>query len=925
MITTDESRIHGIQTRWAEDGTEVSYVYPGPLQVVGAPVRAGAGVERVVVLGISTADPDSQDLRDERSWRGAPGIDPSTQIWARHVLAAEAVQESQVYEHDGQVVYIAAGLPSREHELELLRGGFTPALATWRAPSTANASALAIRILQTPVGAVPTTIAGNMPPELRDGADHAARAEHAWMRWVARVDNRVLKLGDRTYKFQRPPEQDGSRLIVRYRTPDAVLQLAFDVARHPLIYDVTIAAGEHADKLREHAFPGVAWEDFGALITEIGRIVASKPAAAMAVVAPRSGEAMEGPYRRADVWESALASVLVDLDLPESLPLYPLAQRLTRAAFAVMDEQVALHGPDYIESLRSPGPTQVARLAQLEQGLFVALAEAESFGALGLVVRTFIGLADGSTRRPPAGTATETFARTWTAPDSLTLRGRIFKLRRNHVLFEAGTIELRYGTQVAPGTAAPTLALVVGLPDKRGRCEVAARLWGTGVAEHAEPWKLTVSQLEKLTGAAIGKQLRLAPSPPPPPPPIEVDPWEDILVAEFNARSETGPRLRLERRLGSGSRLFVAFIPGSRPEQIVARIDVNAAIEVESIDSLQANPDLQAALRRRLEAVLEVTHARAVDEDDAEDYATARKKALPEPPRPTIVDRLQQQLAAQREAAALQQLRTGARTDLSAAARHVAAMAAPAGPSPSETAEWLDEQDLSRSAALLSSYIFTPSVALDVFLADLSESLDNEMGVQPVELVSGDRLELPGDTLRRDGAKSYVLEAAGTSIRPHTVSVVENDGPLVVIDASKLIKGALRSGEARLYIDGRFSEAAISEIRDRYHGLVQSFIQAPAQLDDMRQLIVLAAVLVDAPRCQGIARANALRALETARAHYDGARTELARGRDARALDRLREALRAVVQVAHDSAESCAAGQTALLAIGTEPANQSSV
>jgi hypothetical protein len=148
---------------------------------------------------------------------------------------------------------------------------------------------------------------------------------------------------------------------------------------------------------------------------------------------------------------------------------------------------------------------------------------------------------------------------------------------------------------------------------------------------------------------------------------------------------------------------------------------------------------------------------------------------------------------------------------------------------------------------------------------------------------------------------------------------------MVVIDASKLTRGPLRSGEARVYINGRFSETMISDVRERYHGLVQSFIQAPAQLDDMRQLIVIAAILVDAPRCQGAAKANALRALEAARAHYDGARTELARGRDARALDRLREALRAVVQVAHDSAESCAAGQTALLTIAAEPANQPSM
>jgi hypothetical protein len=376
MIATDESRIHGIQTRWANDGAEVSYVYPGPLQVVGATVRADAGVERVLVLGISTADPDSQDLRDERLWRGAPGIDPATQIWARHVLAAEATRESQVYEHDGQVVYVAARLPSRERELELLRGGFTPALATWRAPYTADAIALAIRTLKTPDGAAPTEIAGSSAAR-SSRRRRPCRARRACLDAVGRTRRQSGAQAGRSHlQVSATARADGARLIVRYRGPDAVLQLTFDVARHPLIYDVTIAAGERDDKLREHTIPGVAWDDFGALITEIGRIAASKPAVATAVAAPPSGEGMEGQHRRAEVWESALASVLVDLDLPESLPLYPLVQRLTRAAFAVVDEQVALHGPDYIESLRRPGPTQVARLARLEQALFVALAEA---------------------------------------------------------------------------------------------------------------------------------------------------------------------------------------------------------------------------------------------------------------------------------------------------------------------------------------------------------------------------------------------------------------------------------------------------------------------------------------------------------------------------------------------------------------------
>jgi hypothetical protein len=315
-----------------------------------------------------------------------------------------------------------------------------------------------------------------------------------------------------------------------------------------------------------------------------------------------------------------------------------------------------------------------------------------------------------------------------------------------------------------------------------------------------------------------------------------------------------------------------------------------------------------------MEAALAVTGERALDDDEVEEqaYAAARKKALAEPPRPALVDRLARHMASQREAAALQELRAQARSDLSAAARTMEAMAAPEGPSPSETTEWFDDHRLPKSAALLSSYIFAPTVDLDTFMADLSESLDHEIGVRHAALVTDRAIEIDRSALRQMNGGTYVLEAAGSSIRPHRVEVLSSDGDVVRIDASKLASGLLRSGEARLYINGAFSDDEITEVRDRYHSLLQSLLRAPIQIEDMRQLIVLAAELVDAPRCQGEAKADAQRALDAARAHYTDARSQLARGRDARALDRLREALRTIVEVAHASAESCAAGQTML-------------
>jgi len=931
MITDDGMHIHGLRTRYADDGVEVYYSYPGALEVrlaTGVTMPA-ANRPQSIVLGLLLADPDEQDPREDRSWRWPAHTTPATRRWAQHVLAADHREENLVYEHDGELVLVWSFVPPRPHELALLDLGFTPAMATWRAPATAETRTLADKLAgqrrsssRPALGTLPVVAA-------LDAHDHANAVEHAWLRWAALMDTNVLKVEKRSYDFKAPPQRDGSALVLHYRTRNADLRLTLDTARHPLIYDVTVAVGDRGKPLKPHTIPGVAWEDFAALVDEIGRIVAGKPTTQVVApqptptepntpatnrATPTSGEQMEGPYRRADIWETVIASVLAGFDLPESLPLYPLTQRLTKAALTAVDEQATQHGADYIESLRRRDSIQVARLAQLEQRLFALLTEAEPLGALTELVRHVIGLADGSIRRPPSGTVSEAFWRTWTAPTTLTLRGHVFTLRRHQVLFESTTVELRYRFPVVPGTPMPTLTLSVGLPDRRGQCEVRATLFNFGAPEQSPPWTLTVPLLEKLTGPQVVRQLRPVSAPAPT---QSAETWEDTLVAAFKAQDARDPQLRLERRLGSGSRIFVLTMPGRKPEAIVGRVDINTDLEIESVDVEPSHAMTQATIRRRLESALEVVRESISDDDKPADYATARKKALKEAPPPALVDKLARHLARQREATAVLEMRAQARTDLGAAARMVESLAVPANPSPSETAEWLDDARLPKSAALLSSYIFTPAVALDAFLADLSASLDAELGTKPSTWQPDGTLKIFRTTLREGDDGPYILQATGTGVLTRPVTIHHQDDRLARVDVGK----AAARDEYWLYIDGDFPEATIREVWDRYDALQQSLLRAPVQLEDMRQLLLVTAELVDAPKCQGTARSNAQRALEAARAHYADARTQLQRGRDARALDRLREVLRAVVQVAHSSAESCAAGQTALPGLTETSAN----
>ena len=294
MISTDDTRIHGLVSRYADDGVEVSYVYPGSLEVriaTGVTMPAATRPQQVV-LGMLLAEPDQQDSRDDRSWRWPAGTNPATRHWAQHVLAADARSESLVYEHDGELVLVWAFIPPRAYELALLEAGFTPALATWRAPATHETRTLAAQMAKHRASPPAFTL-GTAPPvtPVADEGTHADRVEHAWMRWAACMDTRVLIVGPRTYDFRGPPQRDGSTLVLRYRTREADLQIALDVERHPLIYDVSVGVGGRGASLTPHLISSVAWEDFPALVEEIGKIVAAKPAktAAPAVAAKSKG------------------------------------------------------------------------------------------------------------------------------------------------------------------------------------------------------------------------------------------------------------------------------------------------------------------------------------------------------------------------------------------------------------------------------------------------------------------------------------------------------------------------------------------------------------------------------------------------------------------------------------------------------------
>jgi hypothetical protein len=302
MVMLDDLRIHGLETRYADSGVMVSYVYPGAIEIrlgVGMTMPAADhGKEQWIDLGLCVADPDEQDPRDDRFWRWESTTKPATRIWAQHVMAVDARVEnpkrrtnggptSLTYAHDGEVVLLWGFVPARADELALLAAGFRPSLATWRAPATADSRDVAARMARVApvIDRITRAEPDDPPPPIAAvlADEHGERIQHAWMRWAALMGTSGLQVGPHRFEFMRPAQADGTTLVLRYRKGKDDLRVALDVARHPLIYDVTVSMGARGSAKHlgiprsERVLPGMAWEDFPMLVAAIEPFVTVGP------------------------------------------------------------------------------------------------------------------------------------------------------------------------------------------------------------------------------------------------------------------------------------------------------------------------------------------------------------------------------------------------------------------------------------------------------------------------------------------------------------------------------------------------------------------------------------------------------------------------------------------------------------------------
>jgi hypothetical protein len=105
------------------------------------------------------------------------------------------------------------------------------------------------------------------------------------------------------------------------------------------------------------------------------------------------------------------------------------------------------------------------------------------------------------------------------------------------------------------------------------------------------------------------------------------------------------------------------------------------------------------------------------------------------------------------------------------------------------------------------------------------------------------------------------------------------------------------------------SEGFLLELYQKLGAFHDDLVRAPRMIQDVRVLLYWAAVMLDAPLCQGDVKRRASAAFEQARAYYDAARRQIIEGRSVDAVRRMHVALRRISTAAAEIARSCGEGQ----------------
>jgi len=374
-------------------------------------------------------------------------------------------------------------------------------------------------------------------------------------------------------------------------------------------------------------------------------------------------------------------------------------------------------------------------------------------------------------------------------------------------------------------------------------------------------------------------------------------------IDRFNATP--GWRIQQLRPRANGA-VLVIYPEGQDADAAVAAIDVVH----ENIDEVRWLGDRLTATEQ--DSILERVEQALWDADDADEGEDADEAPSPIQALIDLMQRRGSALGAQPTAS--QNLgRTDGYPQIAEALRD---LAQPSGISADELQRWLEAENLMDAGEVIGRSRGADSIAVRSLMQELWVAV---LDVLPVERIGGK----PGDLNVSEAAiflgsgAPFVLERLREGervvLRRVRVRVGDPDpdtGIQTIEDATDRLRPDAEVHQAER------GEPFFNELYEKLGAFHEDLIRAPKTLQDVRMLLYWAAVMLDAPLCQGAVKARATAAFTQAKAYHDTARRQLLEGRSVDAVRRMQEAMRRISTAAAEIARSCAEGQ---IEIGVTP------
>lgn len=279
MKRSNATTIHGVHeldltTRSGKTLQEFVYIHPEPIDVRiadGVTMR-GSRVDEVRLAVSRLPLPAPEDAMEPTNYMQVKS--PESLQWLMRVIAAQRAKRNLIYKPaSGGYTLVLCAIPERALELELLRHGFTPRMASWSGRPDAWGHSFLLEVARrTPHtyrrpeswGQAPAT---PFPTDSQDELEH--RAEHAWLRWCAVFDD-WIRVGGRTFYLRKRPVLDLQTRELRFhferlrnrRGDERQLQVRLRLDVHPLIYPAALSFGTPGKRSAiVEQIAGLAWED----------------------------------------------------------------------------------------------------------------------------------------------------------------------------------------------------------------------------------------------------------------------------------------------------------------------------------------------------------------------------------------------------------------------------------------------------------------------------------------------------------------------------------------------------------------------------------------------------------------------------------------------------------------------------------------